>query len=51
MKTTRRTLLAGSAGVLVAPNIAPAQQAPGVTATEILIGSTNSLSARPRPIR
>ena len=44
MKTTRRILLAGGAGVLAAPNIAPAQQAPGVTATEILIGSTNSLS-------
>jgi branched-chain amino acid transport system substrate-binding protein len=44
MKTTRRTILAGSAGLLAAPNIAPAQQAPGVTANEILIGSTNSLS-------
>lgn len=44
MKATRRNLLAGSAGVLAAPNIAPAQEAPGVTATEIRIGSTNALS-------
>lgn len=44
MTTTRRSLLAGSAGVLAAPNIAPAQEAPGVTATEIRIGSTNALS-------
>lgn len=44
MKTARRTLIAGSAGLLATPNIAPAQEAPGVTATEIRIGSTNALS-------
>lgn len=44
MSTTRRTLLIASAGTLAAPNIAPAQEAPGVTATEIRIGSTNALS-------
>jgi branched-chain amino acid transport system substrate-binding protein len=47
MTTTRRSLLAGAAlgaGGLAMPNIAPAQQAPGVTATEIRIGSTNALS-------
>jgi branched-chain amino acid transport system substrate-binding protein len=42
--TRRRSLLAGAAGVLAAPNIAPAQEAPGVTANEIRIGSTNALS-------
>jgi branched-chain amino acid transport system substrate-binding protein len=44
MLTHRRTLLAGAAGALAVPNIAPAQEAPGVTATEIRIGSTNALS-------
>jgi branched-chain amino acid transport system substrate-binding protein len=44
MTITRRAVLAGSAGALAAPNIAPAQEAPGVTATEIRIGSTNALS-------
>jgi branched-chain amino acid transport system substrate-binding protein len=42
--TTRRSLLAGTAGVLAVPNIAPAQEAPGVTTNEIRIGSTNALS-------
>ena len=45
--TTRRGLLtAGGVGAatLAMPNIAPAQEAPGVTATEIRIGSTNALS-------
>jgi len=40
----RRTLLAATAAGLAAPNIAPAQEAPGVTASEIRIGSTNALS-------
>jgi branched-chain amino acid transport system substrate-binding protein len=38
--TTRRTLLATGAALLAAPRIAPAQEAPGVTATEIRIGNT-----------
>ena len=42
--TTRRTLLAAGAATLAMPNIAPAQESPGVTATEIRIGSTNALS-------
>jgi branched-chain amino acid transport system substrate-binding protein len=42
--TARRSLLFGAAGALAAPNIAPAQEAPGVTANEIRIGSTNALS-------
>ncbi|WP_135470238.1 ABC transporter substrate-binding protein [Crenalkalicoccus roseus] len=45
--TTRRTLLAGAtigAAGLAMPNIAPAQETPGVTANEIRIGSTNALS-------
>ncbi|WP_207540911.1 ABC transporter substrate-binding protein [Sabulicella rubraurantiaca] len=42
MTTSRRFLLA--AGTLAVPRIAPAQQAPGVTANEIRIGSTNALS-------
>lgn len=45
--TTRRGLLAAGgtgAAALAMPNIAPAQEAPGVTATEIRIGSTNALS-------
>jgi len=44
MLTTRRTLLGAAAGTLAVPNLAPAQQAPGVTANEIRIGSTNALS-------
>jgi branched-chain amino acid transport system substrate-binding protein len=47
MTTTRRTLLAGAtigAAGLAMPNIAPAQETPGVTANEIRIGSTNALS-------
>ena len=44
MSTTRRTILIASGATLATPNIAPAQEAPGVTATEIRIGSTNSLS-------
>ncbi len=44
LRTGRRALLAGAAGVLAMPNLAPAQQAPGVTANEIRIGSTNALS-------
>jgi len=45
--TTRRGLLGGAAlGTvgLAMPKIAPAREAPGVTATEIRIGSTNALS-------
>jgi branched-chain amino acid transport system substrate-binding protein len=44
--TTRRSLLAGAAlgAGLAAPRLAPAQESPGVTATEIRIGSTNALS-------
>ncbi len=45
MTTTRRGLLvAGGAATLAMPNVAPAQEAPGVTATEIRIGGTNALS-------
>ena len=44
MTTSRRSLLAAGAGTLAVPRIAPAQQTPGVTATEIRIGSTNALS-------
>jgi branched-chain amino acid transport system substrate-binding protein len=44
MTTSRRALLAGTAAALATPRIAPAQEAPGVTATEIRIGSTNALS-------
>ena len=33
-----------AAGALAAPAVARAQETPGVTATEIRIGSTNSLS-------
>ena len=47
-KTTRRSLFAGAAlgaaGTLARPNLAPAQETPGVTANEIRIGSTNALS-------
>ena len=42
--TTRRALLAGTAGALAAPNIAPAQETPGITANEIRVGGTNALS-------
>ena len=47
MNTTRRSLLLGAgagAATLALPNLAPAQEAPGVTANEIRIGSTNALS-------
>ena len=44
MTISRRLVLAGSAGALAAPQIAAAQETPGVTATEIHIGSTNALS-------
>ncbi len=47
MTTTRRSLLLGAgagAATLALPNLAPAQEAPGVTANEIRIGSTNALS-------
>jgi branched-chain amino acid transport system substrate-binding protein len=44
MNTSRRTLLAATAGGLALPSLAPAQQTPGVTANEIRIGSTNALS-------
>ncbi|MBX9701503.1 MAG: ABC transporter substrate-binding protein [Acetobacteraceae bacterium] len=47
MSTTRRSLLLGTgagAAALAVPNLAPAQEAPGVTATEIRVGSTNALS-------
>jgi branched-chain amino acid transport system substrate-binding protein len=44
MTTSRRALIAGTAATLATPGIAPAQEAPGVTATEIRIGSTNALS-------
>ncbi|MCO6416495.1 ABC transporter substrate-binding protein [Siccirubricoccus sp. KC 17139] len=44
MRLNRRALLLGTAGSLALPQLAPAQEAPGVTATEIRIGSTNALS-------
>jgi branched-chain amino acid transport system substrate-binding protein len=46
MKGRREILLgaAAGAGLLARPGLAPAQEAPGVTATEIRIGSTNALS-------
>lgn len=47
MTTTRRSLLLGAgagAATLALPSLAPAQEAPGVTANEIRIGSTNALS-------
>ncbi|MBK1659963.1 ABC transporter substrate-binding protein [Paracraurococcus ruber] len=45
MTIQRRTLIgAAAAGTLAVPRLAPAQDAPGVTATEIRIGSTNALS-------
>ena len=40
----RSLLLGGTAAALALPRLAPAQQAPGVTANEIRIGSTNALS-------
>ena len=44
MPHRRHLLLATGAVLLARPSIAPAQEAPGVTATEIRIGSTNALS-------
>ena len=45
MKTTRRSLLLGAGGAALAlPNLAPAQETPGVTANEIRIGTTYALS-------
>jgi branched-chain amino acid transport system substrate-binding protein len=42
--TTRRSLILASGAVLATPRLVAAQEAPGVTATEIRIGSTNALS-------
>jgi branched-chain amino acid transport system substrate-binding protein len=44
MQTTRRSLLLGTGAAFALPNLAPAQETPGVTANEIRIGSTNALS-------
>jgi branched-chain amino acid transport system substrate-binding protein len=44
MSLNRRAVLTGGIAALALPNIAPAQEAPGVTANEIRIGSTNALS-------
>ena len=49
MTTTRRTFLGGAAlggvlGALARPGIARAQESPGVTATELRIGTTYALS-------
>ncbi|SDB72649.1 ABC transporter substrate-binding protein [Belnapia rosea] len=44
MTLHRRALLTGGVAALALPNLAPAQEAPGVTANEIRIGSTNALS-------
>src|SRR3954469_1832304 len=44
MTTTRRTFLGGAAGVLALPGIVRAQESPGVTATELRIGTTYALS-------
>jgi branched-chain amino acid transport system substrate-binding protein len=44
MTTTRRSILAGTAAGLALPGIVRAQETPGVTATELRIGSTNALS-------
>ena len=47
MSFTRRTILFGTAAgasTMALPHLAAAQQAPGVTANEIKIGSTNALS-------
>src|SRR5712671_5755473 len=40
----RREFLAASAAVLTTPAVARAEEAPGVTATEIKIGNTNAYS-------
>src|SRR3954451_2380928 len=44
MTTTRRTFLGGAAGVLALSGIVRAQESPGVTATELRIGTTYALS-------
>jgi branched-chain amino acid transport system substrate-binding protein len=44
MSSTRRSLLLGTGAALALPRLAPAQEAPGVTANEIRVGSTNALS-------
>lgn len=44
MDIQRRHLLMGTGAALATPHLAAAQEAPGVTATEIRIGSTNALS-------
>ena len=44
MTLHRRALLTGGVAALALPSLAPAQEAPGVTANEIRIGSTNALS-------
>jgi branched-chain amino acid transport system substrate-binding protein len=44
MTTTRRAVLVAGAATLATPQLAPAQESPGVTAREIVIGSTNALS-------
>ena len=44
MTTTRRTFLSGAAGALALPGIVRAQESPGVTATELRIGTTYALS-------
>ena len=44
MDIQRRHLLMGAGAALATPQLAAAQEAPGVTATEIRIGSTNALS-------
>ena len=44
MTTSRRTLILTTGALLAAPRLAAAQETPGVTATEIRIGSTNALS-------
>src|SRR3954465_10881152 len=44
MTTTRRTFLGGAAGALALPGIVRAQESPGVTATELRIGTTYALS-------
>ncbi|NOG70712.1 ABC transporter substrate-binding protein [Roseicella sp. DB1501] len=44
MTTSRRILLAGSAALLAAPRLVRAEESPGVTATELRIGTTYALS-------
>ena len=44
MIQSRRGLILTTGTLLAAPRLAPAQDLPGVTATEIRIGSTNALS-------